>query len=410
MIKKIKIEHLKPGVFVHDFNCDWAGENVFISKALIKSQETIDIINSWGIKEVYIDTDLGLDVESAREAAAVQRETNADLHNLAAKEDPAPSPAISFREEVQIARKISNEAFDTIQEAMQSVQEGEPVDVENTFHLVEKMKESINRNKDALILLTRIRKKDEYTLAHSVSVSALLLSFCNFCGMPHEMTMNMATGALLHDIGKTRIPDAILNKPGKLSSSEFEVMKKHAEYSAEILEEAADLPLESYDIALHHHERYDGTGYPHGLQGRAIELGSRMSSICDVYDAITSVRCYRNGLDRVEGLRKLYEWSGYHFDKKLTYKFIQSIGVYPIGTCVRLEDELTAVVVGSTENVLQPVVRVFYDDNKDKSMAVREMDLSVYGINVAGYDPPETWSSGKQETYQKNRNALNPFH
>ncbi len=410
MIKKIKIEQLRPGVFVHDFNCDWAGENILIDKALIRSQEAVDIICSWGIKEVYIDTDRGVDVESARDAGEVQQETDKNLHDLAVNEENVPSPSVSFQEEVQAARKISNEAFDTIQEAMQAVQEGAPVDIDSTFKLVEKMRLSINRNKDALILLTRIRKKDEYTLAHSVSVSALMLSFSNFCGMPHDMTMNLATGALLHDIGKTRIPSRILNKPGKLTPNEFDLMKKHAEYSAEILEASAELPSEAYDIALHHHERFDGTGYPHRLKGRGIEFGSRMTAICDVYDAITSVRCYKSGLDRVEGLRKLYEWSDHHFDKKLTYQFIQTIGVYPVGTCVRLEDELTAVVVGSTENVLQPVVRVFYDDKKGESMQVLEMDLSVNGVNVAGYDPPETWSTSKQETFQKNKRALSPFH
>lgn len=410
MIKKIKIEQLRPGVFVHDFNCDWAGENIFISKTLIKTQEAVDIIRSWGIKEVYIDTDRGFDVESARAADAVQQETDKNLHNLAVKKEPVPSPAISLQEEIQTARRISNEAFDTIQQAMQAVQEGKQIDVESTFRLVDKMKRSISRNKDALLLLTRIRKKDEYTLAHSVSVSSLMLAFCHFCEMPHEMTMDLATGALLHDIGKTRIPSRILNKPGKLSLDEFDIMKRHAEYSAEILEETAELPPEAYEIALHHHERYDGTGYPHGLKARTIEFSSRMTAICDVYDAITSVRCYKKGLGRVEGLRKLYEWSDHHFDKELTYKFIQSIGVYPIGTCVRLEDELTAVVIGSTENVLQPVVRVFYDDKKGESMEVREMDLSVDGINVASYDPPETWSSKKKDIFRKNKNVLNPFH
>ena len=408
MIKKIKIEQLRPGVFVHDFNCDWAGENILISKALIRSQEAVDIIRSWGIKEVYIDTERGLDVENAKDIVDVQQDADKKLHDLAI--DEAPSPSVSFQEEVQKARKISNEAFDTIQEAMQSVQEGKQIDVESTFHLVEKMKQSINRNKDALILLTRIRKKDEYTLAHSVSVSALMLSFCNFCGMPNDVTMNLATGALLHDIGKTKIPDRILNKPGKLTENEWTLSCLTGGPGLDGSIYRADLPPEAYDIALHHHERFDGTGYPHGLKGRGIEFGSRMTSICDVYDAITSVRCYKSGLDRVEGLRKLYEWSDHHFDKKLTYQFIQSIGVYPVGTCVRLEDELTAVVVGSTYNVLQPVVRVFYDDKRGESMEVLEMDLSVNGINVAGYDPPETWSNAKQETFQKNKRALNPFH
>jgi len=410
MIKKVKTKHLRPGVFVHDFNCDWTGENIILSKALIKSQETVDTICSWGIKEVYIDTDRGCDVESAQLVVEVQQETNKNLHNLAIDREAPAFSSTSLKEEMHIARRIRNEAYDTVQHAMKSVKEGKPIDVDRILSLVGKMERSINRNKDALTLLTRIRKKDEYTLAHSISVSSLVLAYCIYCDFPHTLTMNLATGALLHDIGKTKIPDSILNKPGKLDLPEFDIMKKHAEYSANILKDTVRLPFEAYDIALHHHERYDGKGYPYGLKGTEIGLGARIVSICDVYDAITSVRCYKNGLDRVEGLRKLYEWSDHHFDKELTYKFIQSIGVYPVGTCVRLENELAAVVIESTDNILQPVVRIFYNDKRRSSMEIEEIDLSRKNINISGYDSYKQWPSDKKQIFNENKNVLSPLH
>ncbi|MBU1138671.1 MAG: HD-GYP domain-containing protein [Proteobacteria bacterium] len=410
MIKKIKTEQLRPGIFVHDFNCDWAGENIFISKALIKDERAIKIIRSWGIKEVYIDTDLGLDVEPAKTAYEVQQETNRNLHKLAQRKRTATPPPIPLKDEVQMARTIRNEAVVTMREAMRAVQEGKCIDPDNAFRLVEKMQESVTRNKDALILLTRIRKKDEYTLMHSISVSSLVLAFCSSCDISYDMTINLAMGSLFHDIGKTRIPNSILNKPGKLDQKEFTIMKKHAEYSAKVLAETTELPPEAHDIALHHHERYDGTGYPHGLKGDTIEFGSRIAAICDVYDAITSIRCYKNGLDRVQGLRKLYEWSDHYFDKELTYKFIRSIGVYPIGTYVRLANELSGVVINSTENILQPVVRIFYNDKKKTAMQIQEIDLSKIGINIAGYDSPEKWSSDKMHIFQQNKNDLSPLH
>ncbi len=410
MIKKIKIEQLRPGIFVHDFNCDQSGENIFIDKSLIKSEKAVQIIQSWGIKEVYIDTDRGLDIEPAKRAGKVQQKTNKSLHKLAQKKELSASPSTPFKEEVKIARTIKNDAVDTVRQAMKTVQEGRNIDVGSAFQLVERMEESITRNKDALLLLTRMRKKDEYTLMHSISVSTLVLSFCNFSGIPYEMTINLAMGALLHDIGKTKIPDSILNKPGKLDEEEWAIMKKHAEYSAQVLAKTTELPPEAYDIALHHHERYDGTGYPHGLQGDTITFGSRITAICDVYDAITSEKCYRNGINRVKGLEKLYDWSDHHFDKELTYKFIQNIGVYPIGTCVRLENQLVGVVIESTENVLQPVVRIFYNDKKKAPVKVQEIDLSSVNINIASYDSPKNWPGNKIQTFRKSKNSLSPFH
>ena len=244
---------------------------------------------------------------------------------------------------------------------------------------------------------------------HSISVSSLVLAFCNSWGFSYDMTINLALGALFHDIGKTKIPDSILNKPGKLNENEFSIMKKHAEYSAEVLVEATELPREANDIALHHHERYDGTGYPHGLRGAAIELGSRVVAICDVYDAITSVRCYKNALDRVAGLRKLYEWSGSSFEKELTYGFIRSIGVYPIGTSIKTESDLSGMVISFTENVLQPVVRIFYNDKENAAMQVQDIDLSMIGINIASYDSPQEWNKDKMQAFKKIQKSLSLF-
>jgi len=409
MIKKITVEQLRPGIFVHDFNCDWAGENVFINQALIKSEKAIEIIRSWGIKEVYIDTERGLDVKRAKTASEVQQKTDNNLNRLAHKREKTVSPSVPLKEEVQMARKIKKKAIDIMQQTMASVQEGKQVDVDRAFQLVQNMGASISRNQDALIMLTRIKKKDEYTLMHSISVSSLVLAFCNSCRLPYDLTINMATGALLHDIGKLQVPASILNKPGKLNREEFAVMKKHSAYSAEILKKSKGLPPEAFDIALHHHERYDGTGYPDGQKGEGINLGSRMTSICDVYDAITSARCYRHGLNRVKGLRKLYEWSDYHFDKQLTFEFIHCIGVYPIGTYVRLENELSGVVTASTENVLQPVVRLFYNNKNKTPLKVQDIDLSTLGINIAGYDSPKKWDSDKMQTFRRFRNELSPL-
>lgn len=399
MIKKVSIEQLRPGVFVHDFNCGFNSSNLIINQAVIRDMKMYEILQSWGIKEVYIDTDRGLDVDDGRPALEARLETDTALQDLA-REQPASTRTVPLKEEMLVARNIKQQAASVIYNAIESVRKGEPLEVEKAYKLIAKMEKSITRNRDALVLLTRIRQRDEYTLMHSISVAAYVLNFCNFYKIPHKRTMSLAIGAMFHDIGKTLVPIEILNKPGKLTDDEFEEMKRHSRYSSQILKTAKGLPVEAYDMGLHHHERYDGTGYPDGLKGDEIKSGSQLVAIADVYDAITSDRCYRNAMGRLEGLRKIYEWSEYHFNKDLTHKFIRGIGVYPIGTCVKLESGRIGVVIGSTENMIQPVVRIFFDEKRNVKMPLHDIDLSLTEDQVTGYEDPESWDVKKMNLFE----------
>ncbi len=392
MIKKIPVEQLRVGMFIHDFSREITGQKGSIRQHLIKTKKSIATIQSWGIKEVYIDTAKGRKVTYAKSVEEVQNLIDKELHKIA-REKPAATPKVTFKEEIQMAKTIKKEAVGVIERALHSAERDVSIQVEDAYKLIEKMEQSVTRNQDALLLLTRIKKKDSYTLMHSISVGSLMLAFCKFCYVPYEMTMNLAVGALFHDIGKTKIPGSILNKPGKLTDSEFNVMKKHPQYSAAILRNSSGLPLEAYDIAMHHHERFDGTGYPHGLVGDEIPFGSQMAAICDVYDAITSNRCYRNGLDSSDGLRRIYEGSELHFSKELAFIFIRCIGVYPVGTYVRLENNLIGMVVESTGNILQPVVRIFYDDQKKSPVPAENLNLSEIGVNISSYEYPDKWKN-----------------
>lgn len=398
MIKKITINQLRPGIFVHDFNCDKSSTNLILNPTLIKDVKIIDILSSWGIKEVYIDTARGLDVEKAKPQLEVKQEIDSAFHELAQKH-PESTRSVPLKEELEVAKNIKTRATTVIENVMRAIRAGRPMETESAVELIEEMDQSLARNKDALVLLTRIRQKDEYTLMHSISVGAYVLNFCSLNKLPHQQTMALAIGALFHDIGKTKIPLEILNKPGKLTDTEFVEMKRHSLYSAEVMQGAKDLPEEAYDMGLHHHERYDGTGYPHGLKGGEITYGSQLCAIADVYDALTSDRCYKVGIDRIEGLRKLYEWSDYHFNKELTYSFIRGIGVYPIGTCVKLESGRIGVVVGSTESADQPVVRLFYDENKQMPLLVHDLDLLNSEDRVIMYEDAAKWDLKKMNIF-----------
>ncbi len=268
--------------------------------------------------------------------------------------------------------------------------EGKAPNVDQTYDLVGRMRRSIRRNHDALQLLTRIRDKDEYTLYHSISVASLVLNICDYFGLSEQRTLDIGVAAMFHDIGKMKIPDAILTKPSKLDDEEYTTMKKHVDYSVDLLQNARKLPLECYDIALHHHERVDGSGYPHGLVEEKIGFGAQITALCDVFDAVSSARCYKEALGTVAGLQVIYDGRDKHFNRELAHHFIRCVGVYPVGSCVHLQDDKVGIVAEQTGDMYKPVVKIFRDDRRNERFDPFLYDLSKAGINITGYADPET--------------------
>jgi len=396
MIKKVHVDDLQPGAFIHDFNCSWDGDNIYIERMLINDLKTIEIIKSWGIKEVLIDTERGMNINRGHHArsGAGKPARSESLpytlpHTSSRKESGGPSP-IPFALEARQAIKLRQDAVKVIQDMMRKSNEGKAPNIELTYELANRMHSSLKRNRDALLLLTRIRKKDHYTLYHSISVSSLVLNFCDHRGIPEKQTLDLAVAALLHDIGKTRVADAILNKPTRLSPTECLDMKKHVEFSVDLLRHAKNLPLECYDVALHHHERVDGSGYPHGLKQDKIGFGAQLTTICDVFDAVTSARCYKEAMGTVAGLKILYEKSGCHFNKDLAHEFIRCMGVYPVGSCVRIEDGKIGIVAERTGDMQRPVIKVFRDERRQERFKPFLMDLSRTALSIIGYEDAST--------------------
>lgn len=388
MIKKIKTSALKPGVFIHDYLCNTSKENIHLEKSLLKDMQTINILLSWGIKEVLIDTERGIDIQPARRMPAHYPSKKFVDPQIISPPKSIFSTPETLSEELKEARVIKEDAVQFINDSMNQLLIGKFPDVSQTYALVRRMQQSIERSYDALSLLTRIRKKDEYTLIHSISVSTLILRMSKYLNIPSENGLHLAVGALFHDIGKTEIDAKILNKPGPLSELEFNEMKKHALNSASLLKDISELPSEVYDIALHHHEHVDGSGYPAGLMENEISFGSQLTAVCDIFDAVTSDRCYRQGLSSVEGLKIVYDLRGKHLSKKLALDFVRSMGVYPVGTCVRIENGLAGIVLAQTDKMQHPFVRVFYDLNKKKRLNSYIVNLAEEGKSIECYEDP----------------------
>lgn len=197
---------------------------------------------------------------------------------------------------------------------------------------------------------------------------------------------------LLHDIGKTLIPDEVLNKPGRLTDDEFNVVKNHPLRGWEILQGSEGVCEMALDVCRHHHERVDGAGYPDKLSGETLSLFARMGAVCDVYDAITSNRCYKVGWEPAEAIRKMAEWQEGHFDNTVFHAFVKTIGIYPSGTLVKLKSTRLAVVIEQTEkNLLTPIVKVFFSTKSNMPMQPEIVDLSQSADSILNAEDPQKW-------------------
>ncbi len=392
MIKKISIDQLKPGMFIHDLNCGWLDHPFLKSKFHLRDAATIDKIRALGIRELYIDTIKGADVFPARTQQEVSADLDRQLLEIAGKKEDKPIAA-ELREEAARAKRLHGEANRIVRNLMGDIRLGQQIEVEKLEPMVEGMIDSIFRNQDALLPLARLKHHDSYTFEHCVGVSALMVTFARGLKLPREEIREIALGALLHDVGKARVPDDILNKPARLTDEEFQQMKSHVVQSVIILQNTPGIGEAALQVAGQHHERFDGSGYPNRLQGEAISRFGQMAAIVDVYDAISSERVYHRGMEPTQALRKLLEWSDHHFDPALVQAFIRAIGIYPTGSLVRLESNRLGVVVEQHEdNLLEPVVRVFYHAGKHYYIPPEVVDLAKSQDRISAFESYEKWN------------------
>jgi putative nucleotidyltransferase with HDIG domain len=259
--------------------------------------------------------------------------------------------------------------------------------------LVEDISQSVMRHQSALISLARLKTSDEYTYMHSVAVCALMIALARQMGLNAEQVREAGMAGLLHDLGKMVIPLSILNKPGKLTDAEFAVVRGHPEAGARLLQQGGGLMATVIDVCLHHHEKVDGSGYPHRLLGDAISLFARMGAVCDVYDAVTSNRAYNRGWNPAEAIRKMAEWKG-HFDTQVFKAFVKSVGIYPVGSLVRLESGRLGVVLEQNEkSLLMPRVKVFLSARSKVPIPQQVVDLAKPMVNdkIVGVESAEAW-------------------
>ncbi|MBI5179221.1 MAG: HD-GYP domain-containing protein [Nitrospinae bacterium] len=404
MIIKVSVSKLRPGMFVHDFNCDWLHHPFFSNQLLLKDRGMIEKIINQNIREVYIDTGKGLAPaqESPRTATAVAEPP---------EEEKAPEPEMpevdpfeerlshirerAIGDEIPDAAKARKKAETVLDNIFAEVQAGREINVRATRAAGEEMVESALRNKHALPAVVKLTKANQYLRSRAVNVASLMVSFGAHLGMPPAEMVDLAVGSLLHDIGMLRIDPAILAKPGKLTDEEYQQIKLHVAIAAEMLNGTGEVAPESREIVTMHHERNNGSGYPEGLKGSAIPPAAGMAGIADAYDAMTTARSYRGEMKLSAANRKLFEIAALEqFDDKLVQSFIQCTGLYPVGSVVGLSSgKLGIVIRQNPENLLKPVVRVIYDNKRGSFIRPRDVDIlhNTDGEEVVPTPPDVKW-------------------
>ncbi|MBS1160547.1 MAG: hypothetical protein H6R15_2966 [Proteobacteria bacterium] len=391
MIKQIRSEQLQPGMYIHDLNCGWLDHPFLVNSFAVHDQATVDKIRNLGIRELYIDTVKGADVWAARSEQEVNADLERRLREIAEKRAARPV-FTELREEAARARRLHGEANKMVHHMMADIRLGRAIQVDRVKPLIENTVDSMFRNQDALLPLVRLKSHDNYTFQHSVSVCALLVAFGRALQLPRPTINEIALGGLLHDVGKARVPDAILNKPAKLSEAEYLQMQQHVALGVELLQQSAGIGATALQVVGQHHERFDGSGYPHKLAGEQIAPYGQMASIVDVYDAISSERIYHKGMPPPLALKKLLEWSSHHFSPQLVKTFIRAIGIYPSGTLVQLESKRLGVVIEQNEsNLLQPVVRAIYHAGQKHYIAPEIIDLAKVQDRIVSVENYEKW-------------------
>jgi len=274
---------------------------------------------------------------------------------------------VPFSEEIIRAKRLHGEATLQVEEAMQLAKSGKPFDIDGIEAMADDLIESIVSNRNTLSMLTAIKNKENYLFEHSVNCSVLIGIFAKHLKFSFDFIHDLVTGALLHDIGMIDISDEIINKNGPLTGPEKKEMQRHTSIGRMMLEKNRGVPAIAIEVCKQHHERLDGQGYMSKLHHQQINQYGRVGSIVDVYDALTSDRCYRKAFSPTAAMKKLLELSGGYLDSKLVYQFIQCINIYPVGSLVQLDDARVGVVCElNRAKKDKPKVRVFYSaKNKD---------------------------------------------
>lgn len=394
MLKKVPVQQLAVGMYLHALEGNWLDHPFWRNGFLIEDARTLQKVLESGVQHCWIDAGKGDDAPAVVTPPTVTTSVVAPATPQSVRPTP-PSPKVervSLADEVEVASRLRTRSAQAMRDLFGEVRLGKAIDTANATSLVNEVAESIERHPDAFRSLARLKNADEYTYMHSVAVCALMVSLGREMGLDQAQCKEAGLAGMLHDLGKALMPQDVLNKPGKLTPEEFEIIKQHPKRGHELLLQAKDMPAGVLDVCLHHHERFDGTGYPDRLAGENISTFARMGAICDVYDAVTSNRPYKAGWDPAFAMTQMASWQG-HFDRSIFQSFVRCIGIYPTGSLVRMKSGKLAVVLEQNAAALtKPSVKIFFSTRSGEPIRPEMLDLAKDSRDqIEAPEPPEKW-------------------
>ncbi len=387
---KIAIENLSIGMFVTAIE---NSKRVNLANAgRVSTSQAIERLTQNGVKYVWVDRKLSSSKCVFRIVPSEPDTLQQAKPESTVIERVKPKPKRLGRSANQKkAKRIIAEAKGLAQKLMSQTFESKVIELDEIEAWADDMIETVLVDSDALSCVAALRQKDSYLLEHSVNVACLLVTFGKHLNLPQQTLKDLAVGGIIHDVGKVKVNDKVLNKPSRLTPEEFEHMKLHQVFAKDMIVNVKGLSDVSRDVCLMHHEKLDGTGYPLGLSADQLPIHGRMSSIVDIYDALTADRCYKAGMSSAEAFKIILSLTPKSLDQDLVYKFINCIGMFPVGSLVELSDGRVAIVwTSNPDRPLSPEVKCIYSNKYHRFVDVSFVDLNQSSLSIAKAVAPST--------------------
>ncbi len=366
MKKKLTPSELRIGMYICELDRPWLETTFLFQGFRVESQNDIDAVSERCVY-VYVDTKKARSAVLTKLRRAAVRMTRAQQVGSGVRETSTDAQVMEdFRRTVSKARGPHRAARAHIDRLLSEARLGNSIDTGIARERVAELVDSVVHNPNALMWLSHMKRRDEYTSIHCVNVCILAIAFGRSLGLDRDTLCVLGLGALLHDIGKMKVPLAILNKPGRLTVAEFAVMREHPGQGHAMLKSDPGIAPEVLDMVLSHHEKLGGSGYPQQLVGEQIQHLTRIVTLVDIYDAITSDRVYGDGMTPHDALKKIYDWMPDNFDPVLTERFIHCLGIYPIGSLLELSSGHTGLVTAlNAKSRLRPVIMLLMSPERE---------------------------------------------
>ena len=403
-LERVKVGDLEMGAFIAELDRPWLETPFPLQGFELRDEAELRILEKY-CQSVYVSRELPVLKEKPKTFAdhSLRRRRRSDTEDSAKQSKKIISVIsgakakatlsqyeqhrVAVREEHRVAKKAYRQGKVSIQHILASARLGQMLNTESAQSVVSSCVESMLTSPDAMLWMSKMKHEDEYTAEHCLNVCVLAIAFGRFLNFSTEKLKILGLCGLLHDVGKMRTPDEILNKRSSLTDEEFLIIKQHTVEGHQLLIEEGGAPAQAIDVALNHHERPDGKGYPNGLSGDDISEYSRIIAIVDAYDAITSDRCYSRAVSPVEAQKMIYRNRGKQFDEKYVLQFMQAIGPYPPGTLVELHNGMVGIVLSGRRKIrhLPTTIIVRNADKHVIDETAADLYLTTNGELDSGY-------------------------